>query len=98
MKGTPVYNIAKKGFQIFSFNFLFCGINIFSSALFTALSNGRISAIISSLRTFVFIIFFLLTLPLFFGETGVWMAVPLSEWITMVISISFLHLHNKKRA
>lgn len=47
--GTSVYNIAKNGFLIFSFSFLCCGINIFTSAIFTALSNGKISAIISLL-------------------------------------------------
>ena len=89
-EGTPVYNIAREGFRIFSVSFLFCGINIFASAFFTALSNGKASAVISSLRTFVFIVFFLLTLPPIFGETGVWMAVPLSEAGAMVVSAGFL--------
>lgn len=89
-KDTPVYDIAREGFRIFPVSFLFCGINIFSSAFFTALSNGRVSAIISSLRTFVFLIFFLFTLPLVIGETGVWLAVPLSELLTMLVSIGFL--------
>ncbi len=89
-KGTPVYELARKGFWIFPFGFLFCGINIFTSAYFTALSNGKASAIISSLRTFVFIVFFLCTLPLLFQETGVWLAVPLSELITMFFSVVFL--------
>ena len=39
-KGTAVYEIARNGFLIFSFSFLFCGLNIFISAAFTALSNG----------------------------------------------------------
>ncbi len=89
-KGTPVYDIAREGFRIFPISFLFCGINIFSSAFFTALSNGRVSALISSLRTFVFLILFLLTLPMFFRENGVWLAVPLSELSTMFVSIGFL--------
>lgn len=87
---TPVYNIARRGFRIFPFGFLFCGINIFTSAFFTALSDGKVSAVISSLRTFVFIVFFLLTLPMAFGETGVWLAVPLSELMTVFVSVFFL--------
>ena len=51
-KGTPVYEIARNGFLIFPFSFLFCGLNIFTSATFTALSNGKLSAILSFLRTF----------------------------------------------
>ena len=37
-----VFEITKNGFSIFSFSFLFSGCNIFSSALFTALSNGKV--------------------------------------------------------
>jgi len=47
-----VFELTKAGFPIFSFRFLFSGCNIFASALFTALSNGKISAAISFLRTF----------------------------------------------
>lgn len=53
--GSEVYDIARNGFFIFPISFLFCGFNIFSSALFTALSNGKVSAMISFLRTFCFI-------------------------------------------
>lgn len=43
-----VYKIAINGFMIFVFSFLFSGFNIFSSAIFTALSNGKLSALIFS--------------------------------------------------
>ena len=56
-----------------------CGFNIFASALFTALSNGKISAILSFLRTFCFITIGLLALPLILRENGVWLAVPIAE-------------------
>ncbi|PIB49312.1 MATE family efflux transporter, partial [Pseudomonas sp. 2588-5] len=48
-KGSAVYHIAIDGFRIFSIGFLFMGINIFTSMLFTALSNGKVSAFISLL-------------------------------------------------
>ncbi|MFQ7452782.1 MAG: MATE family efflux transporter [Flavonifractor plautii] len=53
--GSPVYAIALDGFRRFAPAFLFAGVNIFSSALFTALSDGRTSAIISFARTFGFL-------------------------------------------
>lgn len=77
--GTPVYEIARQGFLIFPISFLFCGFNIFASATFTALSNGKVSAIISTLRTFIFISVALLILPQYFGVIGVWIAVPLGR-------------------
>lgn len=90
-KGTPVYEIARNGFLIFSFNFLFCGLNIFTSATFTALSNGKLSAIISFLRTFGLITILLLILPNFIGVLGVWLAVPIAELVTMIVALSFIH-------
>ncbi|MDE6602180.1 MAG: MATE family efflux transporter [Lachnospiraceae bacterium] len=95
-KGTSVYEIARKGFLIFPFSFLFCGLNIFTSATFTALSNGKLSAVLSFLRTFGLIFVFLLILPELMGVAGVWMAVPIAELITMVVALSFLY-HNKDR-
>ncbi len=89
--GTPVYEIARNGFLIFSFSFLFCGLNIFTSATFTALSNGKLSAILSFLRTFGLITVLLLTLPDFLGVMGVWLAVPIAEFITMIVALVFLH-------
>lgn len=90
-RGTPVYEIAREGFLIFPFTFLFCGINIFTSAMFTALSNGKLSAILSFLRTFGLITLLLLTLPELLGVTGVWLAVPAAELITMIVALIFLY-------
>ncbi len=93
--GTQVYEIARQGFLIFPISFLFCGFNIFASATFTALSNGKVSAIISTLRTFVFISIALLILPQFFDVVGVWIAVPFAELLTIFVSLAFI-LKNKK--
>ncbi len=95
-KETPVYEIARNGFLIFPFGFLFCGLNIFASAMFTALSNGMLSAILSFLRTFGLITALLLILPDLLGITGVWLAVPLAELITMLITLVFL-LQNREK-
>lgn len=95
-KGTSVYEIARSGFLIFSFSFLFCGLNIFTSAMFTALSNGKLSAILSFLRTFGLITVLLLTLPDLLGVTGVWLAVPIAELITMIVAFVFLDQNREK--
>lgn len=89
-EGSEVYDIARKGFMIFPYSFLFCGINIFASATFTALSNGKVSAVISFLRTFGFITAALLVLPKLLGVHGVWLAVPLAEAVTVVMAVGFL--------
>lgn len=89
-EGTAVYAIAEEGFKLFSISFLFAGINIFASALFTALSNGKVSAILSLMRTFVFIVLSLLTFPIWFSVTGIWLAIPFAEIMTIILSAWYL--------
>lgn len=89
--GTPVYDIATEGFLLFSSSFLFTGINIYASSMFTAFSNGRVSAIISFMRTFVFIMLGLLLLPKVLEINGLWLAVPIAEFMTLVLSVILIN-------
>ena len=61
--GGRAYALALGGFGLFSWSFLLCGFNLFSSTFFTALSDGRMSAILSFVRNLVGIVVFLLLLP-----------------------------------
>lgn len=85
--GSAVFDIAYYGYHIFIWNFLFAGFNLFASSLFTAFSNGKTSALISFLRTFVFIVGFVLILPRFFGIDGLWLSIPAAEFCTFVIAV-----------
>lgn len=85
-KEPRTWELASVGFRMFAVNFLFSGINIASSGFFTALSNGKISALISFSRTLVFIVISLLILPRIFGIVGAWIAVPVAEFLTLIIS------------
>ena len=93
---SRVYEIAAAGFPVFSVSFLFCGFNIFTSALFTALSNGKVSAVLSFLRTFGLLCGGILLLPRLFGITGVWMAVPMAERIMFFISLGCLIYYRER--
>lgn len=86
-EGTTVYDIALEGFEIFNISFLFTGLNIFASTMFTAYSNGKVSAILSFLRTFVFIIGSLLILPYIIGVNGAWLATVIAELLSFFVSI-----------
>ena len=85
-----VFNLAASGFKLFASSFLFCGLNIFCSAMFTALSDGRTSAFLSFLRTFAFLIPAILILPRLLGLPGVWLAIPLAELLALFFSLFFL--------
>lgn len=93
---SRVYEIAAAGFPVFSVSFLFCGFNIFISALFTALSNGKVSAVLSFLRTFGLLCGGILLLPRLFGITGVWMAVPMAEGIMFFVSLGCLIYYRER--
>lgn len=97
-EASEVYRIAADGFAVFSYSFLFCGLNIFTSAMFTALSNGRVSAVLSFLRTFGLLAGGILLLPRIWGITGVWLAVPAAEGIMAVVSTACLIYYSKRYA
>ena len=78
------------GFRIFALKFLFSGFIIMASSFFTALNNGKISALISFLRTIVLEISALVLLPKVWGLTGVWAAVPAAELISIVVAAGLL--------
>ena len=92
---SNVYNIALEGLRWFSICFVFTGVNIFASAMFTAFSNGKISALISFLKTFVFFIVGALVLPLLFNSTGIWLIVPASEFIAIILAVILIRKYRK---
>ena len=84
-----VYQMTLDGFNLFSISFLTVGINTFASAMFTAFSNGKISVLISTMRTLVLVIIGITILPLFLEVNGIWLTIPFAEIITLFISIFF---------
>ncbi len=82
--------MALSGFRLFSVGFLFSSFNIFASALFTSLCNGKISALIAFLRAFIFQAGAIILLPLIIEVNGIWLAVPLAEMFTAFIAFSLI--------
>ncbi len=81
-----IYSLINIGLKLFAISFLMTGANIFSSAFFTALSDGFTSALLSFLRTFVFIIINIYLLSYFFEVTGLLLAIPVAEAITLILT------------
>lgn len=94
--GSPVFSMASAGLAIFSTSFLFSGLNTFASAAFTALSNGRLSALVSFLRTFGLVPLCILLLPRLLGIDGVWMAVPIAEAVTFALAATLLFCNGNR--
>ncbi len=88
--GSNVFDLAIQGMGLFAIGFLFMGFNIFASGMFTALSNGKVSAILSFLRTFVFIVIAISVLPVLFEIDGIWVSVPIAEFLAILVSAWYM--------
>ena len=88
--------LTEHALKLYAFSFLLCGFNIFSSAFFTALNNGAISAAISFLRTLVFQVFAVLALPMVLDIDGIWYALVFAEAAALLVSAALL-VKNRNR-
>ena len=86
-----VFDLTVSALAYFSPVFLFIGVNVFLSGYFTALGDGLTSAVISTLRSLVLVVVFLLILPMLIGVNGIWLTMPLAEVFTVLISLILYH-------
>ena len=93
---NPVYDLAVTGNRLCTIALFFIGFNIFASGMFTALSNGIVSAVLAFSRSFVFMAAAMLVLPLFLGVNGIWLATPAAELMALSLSV-FMFLKYRKR-
>ena len=89
-KGTAVFDMAAKGYWLFSISYLYMGFNMYSSSLFTALGDGKTSAIISFCRGFIFLTITLYGLSSLFGLSGLYLAMPVTELLGLGLTVFYL--------
>ena len=77
-------------FRIYAMMYMISGFNINGSGFFTALNNGKISAIISFLRTLVFQSASVMILPSLFGVTGIWCAIIVAELLSLAVTTHYI--------
>ena len=82
---SPVYDMTLEAIQLFAATFVFMGINIFASARYTALNNGKLSAVIALLRSLIGTLIGLAILPSLLGLTGLWLVIPFAEALTFLL-------------
>ena len=85
-----------RGFRIYTIAFLFMGFNIFGSAFFTALNDGKLSAILSLSRTLVLQLILIYVLPVLLGADGLWLVVVATESLSILLTAAFLIRFSKK--
>lgn len=89
-RSEAVRGMIKEGMVIFMASFFFSGINSITSFYFTATGRAFPSAVISFSRGLVVLLACIFALPALFGMTGVWLAAPVTEAVTMGITAGFL--------
>ncbi len=93
---NPVYDLAVVGNKICTIALLFIGFNIFASGMFTALSNGVVSAVLAFSRSFVFMLVTMIVLPLIWGVNGIWLATPVAELMALALSAGMFVRYRKR--
>ena len=95
-KDVELSELMLPGFRIIAVSVLFTGINVFASGFFTALNNGKVSALISMLRTFILEAGALIILPEMFGINGVWWVMPVAEIIAIAVALFMIFRYREE--
>lgn len=95
VRSEHVRAMVRSGMTIFMTSFFFSGINATASFYFTSTGRAFQSAAISFSRGLGVLLACILVLPALFGMTGVWLAAPVTEGITLGITGVFLYLEGR---
>ncbi len=95
VKNAVIGEMVRSGILIFMLSFFFMGINAITSFYFTAIQKAFESAVISFLRGLFLLLLCIFTLPQMLGMTGVWLAAPVTEGITLLVTLFFLRRENR---
>ena len=86
VKNDAIREMVQDGMTIFMVSFFFSGVNAVTSFYFTSIGKAVESAVISLARGLVVLLACIFVLPAYLGMTGVWLAAPVTEIVTICIS------------
>ena len=89
-EGTAVFEMAAEGYWLFSIGYLYMGFNMYASSFFTALGDGKTSAIISFCRGLIFLTIALYGMSALLGITGLYLAMPTAELFGIGLTVFYL--------
>lgn len=88
--------LTAKGAKLYAFAFLFSGFSLLYSSYFTAIGAALYSALVAFARGLLFIIPGIILLPQLFGTNGIWLAIPVAEIATVMLTLFLLKRHRAK--
>lgn len=92
-----LFTHATHAFKLFAFSFLPLGFVIILYGYFTATQSINTAIIISISRGLIFVLFSLMIMPRLFGETGIWLALLLSESLSLLLALSLYKKSSTKQ-
>ena len=79
--------LTKHAIRLYMLSFFIAGFNLFISAWFTGLGNGKVSAAVSFTRNLVFELGFVFLLPALLGPDGIWLAVDAADVCCCILGV-----------
>ena len=93
---SELASLTKHAIRLYMISFFIAGINLFTSAWFTGLGNGKVSAVVSFVRNLVLELGFVFLLPALIGADGIWLAVDAADFCCLVLCVSLILGYRKK--
>jgi len=88
--------LAARGLKTMNVGFALVGFGMVSGNLFQCLGMVKKSIFLSLTRQLIFLLPFIYTLPIWFGDQGVWMSFPISDILNIIVSaILIINLFRK---
>lgn len=84
-------SITKIGILIYYTSFMPMGLNVVNIAYLQSIERAKYSSLLSILRGIILSITLVLILSNVFGIIGVWLAIPLAELLTLIVSFIFIN-------
>lgn len=93
---TELFGLAVNGMRIFALALPVVGFQIVASNFFQSIGKAKVATFLTLLRQLILLGPLLVVLPRFFGLNGVWMATPISDFGSALITGIFLWWQMKK--
>ena len=88
--------LSAHAFRLSMLSFVIAGVNLFFSAWFTGLGNGKVSALLSFVRNLVLELGFVFLLPALLGPDGIWLAVDAADLVCLILGIGLVLKYRRR--
>lgn len=95
-RGSNTFVLAAKGLPLYASGFVFVAFNVSAIGYFQSVEKTFDATVLMLLRGVVLLIAAFILCPLGWGDAGLWLAVPVAEFITAIVSIICLIISSKK--